>query len=73
MNIFAALSRWVFPPEQQPPPSAKLFDDGLAEIARLLAKAEPNTATARITATKGLTAELLLLANPSPGPIHLGW
>ena len=42
MNIFAALSRWVFPPEQQPPLSAKLFDDGLAEIARLLAKAEPN-------------------------------
>jgi hypothetical protein len=52
VNIFAALSRWVFPPEQQPP-SSKLLDDALAaEIARLLAKAEPNR-RGKITVIKG--------------------
>ena len=39
MKILVALSRLVFPPEQQPTPPAKPFDDGLVEIARLLANA----------------------------------
>jgi hypothetical protein len=40
VKILIALSRLVSPPEQQPTPPAKPFDDGLVEIARLFAKAE---------------------------------
>jgi hypothetical protein len=40
VKILVALSRLVFPPEQKPAPPAKPFDDGLVEIARLLANTE---------------------------------
>ena len=40
MKIFAALGRFVHRPELPTPP-AKPFDDGLVEIARLIAREEP--------------------------------
>jgi len=40
VKIFAALSRFVNRPEP-PAPSAVPFDDGLIEIARLIAREEP--------------------------------
>jgi len=40
VKILAALSRFVYRPEP-PAPSAAPFDDGLIEIARLIAREEP--------------------------------
>ena len=40
MKILLALSRLGSPPEKQPTPPAKPFDDGLIEIARLLTTVE---------------------------------
>ena len=40
VKIFAALGRFVHRPEPPTPP-AKPFDDGLVEIARLIAREEP--------------------------------
>jgi hypothetical protein len=40
VKILAALSRFVYRPEP-PAPSAAPFDDGLVEIARLIAREEP--------------------------------
>jgi hypothetical protein len=40
VKIFAALGRFVYRPEPATP-SAKPFDDGLVEIARLIAREEP--------------------------------
>jgi hypothetical protein len=40
VKIFTALSRFVYRPEP-PTPSTAPFDDGLVEIARLIASEEP--------------------------------
>jgi hypothetical protein len=40
VKLFTALSRFVYRPEP-PAPSAAPFDDGLVEIARLIAREEP--------------------------------
>ena len=39
MKIFTALSRFVYRPQPPTPPAAP-FDDGLTEIARLIAREE---------------------------------
>ena len=50
MKIFANLIRFIYRSEP-PQPTAAPFDDGLAEIARLIAREDPIKADALTTAT----------------------
>jgi len=45
MKMFSTLSRFIYQPEP-PQPTAAPFDDGLAEIARLIAREDPVKADA---------------------------
>jgi hypothetical protein len=50
MKMFPNLSRFMYRPEP-PQPAAAPFDDGLAEIARLIAREDPIKANALSAAT----------------------
>jgi hypothetical protein len=50
VKMFANLSRFIYSSEPPQPPAAP-FDDGLAEIARLIAREDPVKADALPTAT----------------------
>jgi hypothetical protein len=50
MKMFPNLSRFIYRPER-PQPTAAPFDDGLAEIARLIAREDPLKFDALPTAT----------------------